>query len=443
MAPRFLLSAVLFTALTICVAWGETPPPPLAEGSGAPKAERRDPFPLIVDHKAQSKLDTARDDMVSGHPADALRLAQEVLNTEDDPFVRVRVEIKGKVTTQFIPAKLQAEWLFRQDLDQYEKLYGEKAMDLLLQPPWGKEGIGKLAGVAARYPYTDAGSIALKDLAVRTFDAGDIHTAAHLFARLFSQNAGRMTLETPVLFRRAIAFRITRTNAEANEAWDIFARRLGDETFAWSGNKKFTVKDAKRELDKFVERAEPKPLDDWRMLGGSASRFLRAAGGPPLFAEDWVLPLNGDKNTQGLRDDLESVALQRGELLMPTSFPIAVTCPSDPNWKQVVICRSWSGIDVVDPATGKVLWKPITSYHEVPWTPGTMKNIDDYQMRGLIHLLLENPLMGSISSDGKSVYMIEDAFVFFLPKVGVKPPVWVRRSNVLLRYDLPSGGKLI
>ncbi len=222
-------------------------------------------------------------------------------------------------------------------------------------------------------------------------------------------------------------------------------------------------REASEELRKAVKEPPATP-NDWPMFGGTPSRDGQGYGGAPflqpyfrhsLFASDsgrvkrWI---SGDEASVVKR--LEA----KGEAVIPAFVPVTASVPiatGNDRQKTLIVYRDYNGIVAVSLKTGKREW--IAHSH---WSPegmlrdgqtapsltGWVSQFKDTLNRPGV--LIENATIGTLSSDGKRVYLIDDLQVPPLADPQAERPdssgvnKWVKPgvdANKLQAINLASG----
>jgi outer membrane protein assembly factor BamB len=334
--------------------------------AGQPKAAAISSIRLTEAPRDRQVIDVARDLIKDEVWGDAVKMLQTVLNEKEDRFLRVAQPDPAnpkKEITRWRGMKAEANDLIGvlpgKGLQVYEATYGADAREMLEKALKLKDST-KIAEVALRYRHTKAGIEAVSILAKSAF---------------------------PEL---------------------------------------------------------PKP-DGWPSWRGNASNSAQASGNPPLFAKKlWSRPVMLDK-LEGLPEvDPDQPAMMRvvaavkqmrdlKQPVLPGFFPIASQGIMVYRTQRDVRAVTLKKIRIVDPQTGEgietlageIQWKAIPLRRslsvllEKNATRGkTDLWLDVYAtVPGLSSILYENTLIGTLATDGRNVYLIDDLSVPPNPKM--------------------------
>lgn len=278
--------------------------------------------------------------------------------------------------------------------------------------------------VAGTYFHTDAGYAAANHLGTLHLDRGEFALAAHWFAALWQAKA---PVTREALWRTKAAYALkqageTELSAKVlSDAPDVSQSRVsigGAPRVAtdWLGN-----------VPKFVASLESS-LAEWQMFYGNSRRSGIAVGGEPLLMPRWRQSITDSHSARTqIEYLLEDLGDQPGAHL-PLLFPTLVAGKA--------IYRTLHGVVVADAQSGRILWETdedaspeqlLTSTRNVNTTaqgiqlPALMFN-RAVRVRGgftsyssgsaehspLCNLLYRNLNFGTVSSDGRQVFVLED-----------------------------------
>lgn len=205
-------------------------------------------------------------------------------------------------------------------------------------------------------------------------------------------------------------------------------------------------------------RAQDKPAaaaEDWKVFRGNANRSNQGKGGAPLLEPTWKRDTIREEQTARWAREASLAAEKRQRPVLPGFFPIALA-------GKVVYCSHY-GVHAVEAKGGRLLWESpnvwsldfiYKSDDPKPALQAPLKAwMERHSDEGTQEIVYDNSLIGTLSSDGRMVYAIEDLVVPPHPLVlkrslttGVQPNFRrfsdVVQTNKLMAFDLKSG-KLI
>jgi outer membrane protein assembly factor BamB len=152
---------------------------------------------------------------------------------------------------------------------------------------------------------------------------------------------------------------------------------------------------------------------------------------------------------------------RRRQPVLPAFFPIATAIGPEKNRRPLVIFRSFFGVHAVDITTGKLVWEQDADFSvdnlvNAQRSGGKLVQLNQwlpmYQQAGQLNLLYENSTLGSLSTDGKLVYYVDDLALPPHPqflmnfmwggKPNLGPLTDVAGSSKLLATSLESGKRV-
>jgi outer membrane protein assembly factor BamB len=441
---------------------------------------------LPTDARADARLVVAKTYIDDKDWLRAITALQAILDAPDDLFVQVpRRDKDGKETVQRVNSHTEAERMLRSlpaDARQlYRTMYNKPAADLLKMGK-DKESADLLELVARRHVYTDSGVEALESLASLEFqnaypdfnraltnrpffkgptppDGAHLVRAARAYAQLLELRGGPDRLNQMQLLQAAVAFHALGEHAQSARMWNVLQSRVAKE------GPKATKRHPVAELRAAVERQET-----WPIFGGDPSRSAQGVGGMPTLVRSWRQSLfshedysDSEKRQHGPATSWIASALKSLEARKQATIPAysPITCWANffgRGRTPLAIFRSHWGIHAVDVMSGRLMWT-----QELRWGLDTMFSDartmwairqwkQRYEQRGLPNIVLENTLIGTLSSDDRRIYCVDD---FAVPPDGIPlegtprlPQRWGEqlekavRSNVLTAFDIDSGRAL-
>lgn len=456
------LGLTLFAALL--GAWLVSPPAVRAQGwpGDDPQSEFTDAFTLPTNDAARNTFEELRGFIRTKNWQSVAFALQNLLAAERDAFIEIPVRSPdGKLTTERVSARVEANRLLS-ELDEaglrvYTLLCEEEATSKLKEAR-EKADRSLLAQVATRYLHTKAGAEATALLMNYHLDRGEYMMAAQCYDRLLLRRDSD-SLPPTILFKAAVAFRRSGDVARGEEIWRKLTERLARNELTVK-NKRLTLDVLRKEYERPVASTNTNTYDV-AMLRGNASRTAQFNGGIPFLTPRWqasmlaeeLEPLpNADATDRAkvanikeanrwIKDYLDKsrkLADSKRIVSLPEFFPIAA--------RGRLIYRTYSGIKSVyihdnlanEEKAGELDWcapPPPNSnagdLHSLLMPPtqrGLMTNLwQAWTNQGMLNLLSENSLLGSISHDGQRVYYVDDLAL---------PPLPNQPTNVAGQSDL-------
>jgi outer membrane protein assembly factor BamB len=291
----------------------------------------------------------------------------------------------------------------------YELQYGAEARSLLERAVRAGD-FQQLNDVTRRYFHTKAGYDATMLLGRLNLDQGRPLAATLCFQRVLqAPESGRFEPDLSILLagcylRAGQPERATQTLANLRQRFPQATVRIGPDQ----------PRDLPRPGDEvawLTQHFNPRRLElqagetQWVMYRGNASRNARSVGGVPLRQARWQAPTPTDPLDEKLVNDLKAGFVSEGRHLVPSLHPLAVD--------DVVLMRTPERLLALDFESGKRIW-------EYPWWDLSYQRVPAIGRAGMRSVELSNrrdQLMqrlwydapyGQVSSDGESVFLIDD-----------------------------------
>lgn len=382
---------------------------------------------LPTDPKTKGKIEAARDYIENKDWPRAIHLLQGLLELKEDVVVPVVRKLDdGHELVNWVSVKVEANRLIgslpKEGMEFYRLRNDQKAAELLKQ---AKETSDErvLAEVAASYLHTTAGAEATELLGTRKLDRGHYIEAGRYFKLLINRE-GIEKVSPLTLFKAKIAFTRGGDKASAEQVTQqLQARvpeglRLGDRSLSLQELNEVVAKFS----DPLLSRAT---IYDWHLgLGGRADRNAQGVGGHPFLEKAWhqVLFANDNYDDKTSRSHaaawIAEALKQANELKMaaiPAFHPIAATA-DDPSrgLTQFIVFRSHWGVHAADIKTGRLLWTQDlkwgldTMFSDQRGMQAIMQWEQQYSQIGRLNIVLENSIIGSLSTDGQRIFCVDD-----------------------------------
>ncbi len=379
MRARFLAAFAVLPFLTTGATRGQDKaPPPAAIGP-------KDVLPfgpallLPADAGLSRKVQAVRDFVAGKQWAEAAKLLAELLDRPEDVFLPVTKRgPDGQEITSAVSLRSEVERLLAglppPGREAYEALAGKRAARALAAAG-GRPAA--LDAVVRRFPHTRAGTDAAALLGAHHLDRGHFDLAAAYFERVL-RSAGEKH-EPVTLFQAALAFRHAGDRDRAEQAWKRLAAAAPDGIGA--GDRTIPLDDLEKTLTRAAAPADEVPAE--ALLPGP----LSAGPGTPWVAEA-VRKLEAESQP-----------------VLSATTPLLVG--------DKIVSRSLRGIRAVDLKSGRIAWESpsplaLDNLARDPAAHGHVGLWLESYLAGQPGVLLENTVLGTLSSDGRRVYAVED-----------------------------------
>ncbi len=359
-----------------------------------------DPVLLTTDLVLRRKLDAAQDYIKVRSWAEAVRLLQGVLDAPEDAFLKVTpAGARAKGVAKWVSARAEAERLLAAlppaGREFYELTHEASARKLLARAKAGGDRAA-LQEVARRFRFTRAGAEAQGLLGTYHLDRGRPELAAACFQRLL-EGTGRGGVPPPLLFQAAVAFHAAGNTAQEEPTWVELMRQLRGEGLRL-GTRTLPAEDLRRVAQGMIP--PPGPVEDWLLYRGDARRAARGAVAPFLLQLARSIPTAEGE----AREWLQRAGRVGPFACLPSATPLAVAGR--------IVYRAADGIHALEADTGRELWRAASplALEALLRDPGKKVQLQHWfnlygPSRGL---LCENSTLGTLSSDGRQVYAVED-----------------------------------
>lgn len=444
---------------------------------------------LIEKPEYRRFIEVARDCIAGKEWNDAVTALQVILDNKEDFYVQVRdKDVTGKEFLRWTSVKYEANNLLGSmaddGLDVYELRLGAKAR-VMLEEAKAKGDRELLGEVAQRYLHTRAGIEANDLLATYFLDRGQFFMAALRFERLLEIKPERTKISDLTMFKAALAFRRAGDVKNSEAVWAKLEPRLRERGGMQMGDDMIAIAKLQQVLEE-IPRPELFSPHDWAMIRGDQKNNAQAKGSPPLLDSTlWKRRLLMDPDESGQVDketsDKEAAAEKRIDQavnkvlslsnvpVMPGFYPIAAN--------RLLIYRTYTDIRAVylhdederdsdgkiyKCKAGDIKWKStefdgtlanILSNGKTRGTLDSWLDTSYFPMAGFSSVLYENTSVGTLSSDHRYVYAVDDLAVpppgnvfqvnnpFMQPQVSqipepIRPLVM---QNSLWAFDLATG----
>jgi tetratricopeptide (TPR) repeat protein len=401
---------------------------------------------LVKDEKGRGKaIEAAIDYINDGTPENlgiAVESLQKLLQIEEDVFVRLkRKNAEGNEDYVWVSAKQEADRLIgalpKDGKDLYEVKYGGTAAELLKKAKKNGDP-GLLNHITKKYAHTKAGAEAIKLLGDYKFDRGEYMPALLCYSKLISR-MGEEQVPSTILAKAAWAAHlappsssgqntITSSNVPSEkELWKMLRARTREVQF---GEQAVPVEDLQEHVAKLDRSHLEQNVADSLLYRATPSRNNQLVGGPAFMTREWGVSLlydKGDSNSIDLaRDNLrkaKEILKTQNQPIIPAFSPIALTALTQKGKKQpLLIYKNYFGVTAIDLRNGSLTWMSPSSWslQRMLGSSGSKHTtlgswVTSYQS---LHpqMFFENSTVGTLSTDGQFVYVVEDLAVPPMPQ---------------------------
>jgi outer membrane protein assembly factor BamB/predicted negative regulator of RcsB-dependent stress response len=433
---------------------GVAPALVLAQDKAADDSEQNVFFP--ADRESLHRLSTAQTLLREKRYGEAVRFLGSILEGPEDYFFR-----PDKGEQSYRSLKTEAQNLIGQmpadGRQSYELQFGARAQKMLDEAAKAGDAV-KLAEISRRFFHTKAGYEATELLGTYDMEHGHPLAAALCFKRLQDSPAAARRFEPLLTVKMAVCWSRAGMTPQANEALAKLKQRMPDAQVTLAGRARalFADKGPASWLQKVLATPTSPALpghaasgeDSWTMFRGNPARNGLSDGGSPLLNRRWSVPTtNDDPQIDKLLEQLREAYVDQGVAVLPACHPLAV--------REFVFFRTVAGLMAVDFRTGKRIW---TGHNDDAVEQLLEPSADDNPLgdstsvsNWLDQRVWEDSTYGTLSSDGESVFCIEDLgsspvaeqrMVLIFNGNNRGQIGGTRSYNRLAAYDIASEGKL-
>jgi outer membrane protein assembly factor BamB/tetratricopeptide (TPR) repeat protein len=444
--------------------------PPVAEDPNGP-TEFSHSLTLAVDPKLNKRLEAAKDLIKEQNWPLVVKLLQGLLDmNKEDVFLEVLSKgLDGKKTVHRVGVRMEANRLIGtlppKGLEFYKQAFGQQAAEML-KTAKEKGDDRLLTTVAISYLHTDAGAEATELLGTRRMDRGDFFFAARYFTQLIDRQ-GADKLSPLTLFKARLAFRRTKEKDKEKLVAEQLALKAPDGIRF--GERQVSLSELNDIVDQYKDpRQVFQGIDDCLCFMSRPNRNNVGVGSTLFFDSTWRQKSFTPEATTAAVQAINTAIGQldgRKEPILPECYPIAASAEvSGKKGKvrtQLLIYRSYFGVHAVEMKSGKLIWEAESEWGlERMYKENTKVQAIQQWLAWAQNqvnrpgIVLENSVLGSLSTDGQRVYAVEDLAVppfvqqFYNGWGGQPQYPWGQKvndaitHNKLQAFDLGSG-KLI
>ncbi len=398
--------SVLLTARSAAAQRIVVPAPGQATGDAAAEEVAENPFPT-ADRAIVQQLTRGLEWLKQGRYSEALDCWDQILQAPDDYFYQPDKKVPRHGGLRDEARRLIGQ-LPREGRDLYELKRGHDARKLLDKAlAAGDEA--KLAEASGRFFHTRAGYEATFLLGLFYLDRGEPLAGAWQFERLREADAGGDRFEPALTLAMAAAWLEAGDTERARQTLLLLKARRADAALTIGGRQiAWFDKDADA-LPWLARLVGPqltvaaREADRWLMYRGDVARNAASVGGTPLLSLCWRIPTIGDRQAEDTLGQLRQMYQeQHGTAVLSGLHPLAVN--------DMVLMRTLQNLVAIDFKTGKRLWDVPA---DDPLDVINRSNGEPYRQMMpwatlLAQRLWEDSTYGTLSSDGRLVFSIED-----------------------------------
>ena len=393
-------------------------------------------------------LSQARQLLAAGQTSDAVVLLQEILNGPEDYFFQ-----PDKDSPVRLSLKREAERLIgsmaREGRQIYELRCRDKAPPMLQKAVAAGDPQG-LAEVSRRFFHTQAGYEATLLLGLDHLDHTRPLAGALTLRRLMENCADADQFEPTLSLAMATCWVRSGMPGEAQQVLARLKRTQGRSVIQIGGKQvAWFTSDADAlawlgELTGPQASGGPAQPEQWTMLRGNPSRTAVSSGGAPLLNMRWRVPVSDHPLVEQMIRQIKQDYEDQGVPSLPGLHPLVVG--------DLVLMRTARNLLAIDFTTGKRVWEiPVSDPLETLLGYGDSRvavgHSSQLQM-GLAQRVWQDATYGTMSSDGRYVFSVEDLGVG-IPLGGSRHivingrrqtnPAWPKPYNRLAAHDIRTG----
>ncbi len=289
----------------------------------------------------------------------------------------------------------------------YELQFGADARRML-KAALSSSDIGQLSEVSRQYFHTKAGYTGTMLLGRVYLDTGRPLAAAMCFSRLADAEQAVRRYDPELSLLLANSWHMSGLREKAEEVLEDLRQRRPDASFTIQGSEVaiYTADDSPLA---WLERVMSPPSElghrlasEWRMHRGVPTRNAETDGSLPLLRTRWRVQVANDPDDEEMVKSLMATHQEETAAAIPSLSPLIVD--------GVLLMKTTDNMMAVDFATGKRIW-------EYPWSEPLSMNLNeddapapspDARRKQLDERVWMDAIYGQMSSDGKSLFLIDD-----------------------------------
>ncbi|HEX4149788.1 MAG TPA: PQQ-binding-like beta-propeller repeat protein, partial [Pirellulales bacterium] len=416
-----------------------------------PGPELEDNVFFPADRASLQRLATAEQLLAENRYDEAVRFLDSILQAPEDFFFQPS---KSERTYRSLRSEAQRILgnLPARGRQSYELQFGAQARKLLDQAARAGDASG-LADVSRRFFHTRAGYEATELLGTYQMEHGQPLAAALCFRRLREAPSAAQASEPLLSVKLAVCWLRAGMVSEAANILAQLRKQDPDLLVTIAGQEQKLFAAGRPEpmwLAKSTTAAgdlQPQPIG-WLMNRGAPDRNGSSAGGSPLLNRRWAVSTINDPRLEKLVAQVQQSYVDQSTASLPACQPLAVG--------DLILARSVAGLVAIDFRSGKRIWRGPTdeAVKTVLDTQSLDRGTADPSLLAawLDQRLLGDATYGTLSSDGRLVFCVEDVGTglseqmrtTILPNGRTRMATsYGRASNRLAAYEIATQGKLV
>jgi len=339
--------------------------------------------------------------------AEAVRCLGEILESPEDYFYRPD---QGGPVHQSLKSEAQRVLgtMPRAAGELYELQYGARARQMLTEAV-KKGDASALTDVSRRFFHTKAGNEATLLLGMDHMDHGRWLAGALTLQRLRDTSALADQFEPTLSLAIATCWLRSGAADRAQEALVELKTRHSGTRITVAGKEVALFGRPVEAVDwlaRYVGEqgaVAGRNADDWAMFRGNAARNAVGSASGPLLSLRWRVPTTDHPYIEAMIKQLQELDHQRDEWTVPGLHPLVID--------NMVLMRTAQTLLAVDFNTGKRIWEvPVDDPFERLLNPPPSSPFQRGPQleQGLRYRMWGDATYGTLSSDGKLVFAIED-----------------------------------
>jgi outer membrane protein assembly factor BamB len=425
---------------------------------------------FVTDREVTGAFRDAQSLLKEGQYEDGLGILQQILDSPEDLFFNPQVEDKSHYRSIKTEAHRLIAQLPQEGRELYELQVGSAAAQML-KTALNDGDMQRLAEVARRYFHTKAGYAAMYRIGAQHLDRSEPLAAALFFDRLRKIPQAKRGREPMLSLKAAVSWgragmpeQAVRTLVDLKTSLDGKRISMGGKQyglFARNEDALGWLVSVLGQQQQFAAIGE----EQWTMFRGNASRTASSAPANPLWEPQWSFesfsaPLSAIESSKKFPEAITTLAAlveekqKANRPSLPATYPLVVG--------NIVVFRTLSNLRAVDLKTGELLWEssvidPAYKHLVQDGTNaqagrkvngrtiinGRVVNQTQTPLKQFISQRAHSDLAsGTLSSDGKYVYSLEDlgsGGAYYNPRGGSRP-VWAANTfNKLMSFEVATG----
>ncbi len=375
---------------------------------------------LAPDRATLQLLSQAKELLNKGRYSEGVRNLGAILDGREDYFFQ---PTKDRAIHRSLRAEAQRliGEMPKEGRDTYEAIFGDRAR-AMLNTAVGDGDIEVIAEVARRFFHTKAGYEATFLLGLYNLDHAHPLAAALSLQRIKEISYLDHQFEPTLSLALASSWMQAGSPEKAKEILIEFKNRNLNRQLVIGGKNVPLFKENAAALEWLVARVGPispqgtVETDRWVMFRGNPQRNASSPGSAPLLNLRWEVPSAADPAIEEALQIYYRMKADADQPFLPSSHPLVVD--------DLVLMRTCSNLLALDFNTGKRLWEvPVEEPAEnnasiggdlnLPLAvPQNFAALNPASMQGVLAVgrASDDSLFGTLSSDGRLVYSIEDAW---------------------------------